>query len=196
MDVIGSNYNAITNIIMNVPVAQRVEVFSPLAIAHSMHMDLAIASDVTGLVNQLTLTEWSTVLSQIGTSFAAQLEPLLAQKNQIEYFFGIHLVYKAGLGFPGIIIPLLSAGTTYLSSKIMTMKQKTSSDNPAAGSMQMMTYMMPVIMGVMTISMPAALGLYWTVGNIFQIFQTLIMNKIFSLKEEKEAGEVIKGGRT
>ena len=58
-------------------------------------------------------------------------------------------------------------------------------DNPAMQSMKMMNYIMPIMMGVMAISLPAGLGIYWTVSNIFQALQTVLINKYFKAKEEK-----------
>lgn len=186
VDVIGQNYQAITDVLMNVPVNLRVDALYDLAVAKKMEMDLAVSTDVIRLVNELSLADWNIVLSKIG-DFANQLEPLLTQKNDIEYFLGIHLVYKAGLGFPGIIIPLAAGGSTFVSSKLMTRNQKIDPNDPTAGTMKMMTTFMPIMMGVMCITMPAGLGLYWTVSNLFQMVQQIILQKYFEKKEAKEA---------
>ncbi|MFB0957758.1 MAG: YidC/Oxa1 family membrane protein insertase [Clostridiaceae bacterium] len=47
-----------------------------------------------------------------------------------------------------------------------------------AKQMNTMNYVMALMIGWFTWSSPAALGLYWITGNIFRIFQQLIMNKV------------------
>lgn len=191
VDVVGSNYQALTDVIMSMPVQQRVDVFYNLASAHNLQMDLAIPSDVIILVNQLTTADWNTVMAQAG-EFVSKFQDLLLQKTQLEYFLGINLVAKAGLAFPGILIPLASAGSTYLQSKMMSSSQNSNSSDPMASSMKIMTYTMPIMMGVMTITMPAGLGLYWTVSNLFQILQQLVLTKYFKTKDahEVEGGSI------
>ena len=184
VDVVNANYQAITDVILNIPVEQRVDIFYDLAMSKRLAMDLAVNSDVMHLVSLLSEADWNSVISQAG-EFANQLTPLFSQKMAIENFIGINLVTKPGLGFPGIIIPLLSAGSTFLQSKLMTSGQpKPDGNDPMAASMKMMTYMMPIMMGVMTVSMPAGLGLYWIVGNIFQIIQQFGLNKYFKAKDK------------
>lgn len=148
-------------------------------------MDLAVNGDVMNMVGVLTSSDWNTIVGQAG-DFADKFIPLLQQKVAIENFLGINLVTKAGLTFPGVLIPLLSAGSTFLQSKLMTANQaKPDPNDPMASSMKMMTYTMPLMMGIMTINMPAGLGLYWTISNCFQILQQLGLNKFFKSKEKR-----------
>jgi len=82
------------------------------------------------------------------------------------------------LGSPDYILPFLVGGFTFLQQKLMMSFQNTSTQNPQlAMQMNLMLYMMPIMIGVMTFFFPAALGLYWATGNIFMIFQTLLINK-------------------
>lgn len=82
------------------------------------------------------------------------------------------------LGSPDIILPFLVGGFTFLQQKLMMSFQNTSTQNPQVEmQMNMMLYMMPIMIGVMTFFFPAALALYWVTGNIFMIFQTLLINK-------------------
>ncbi|PIB50016.1 YidC/Oxa1 family membrane protein insertase, partial [Pseudomonas sp. 2995-1] len=47
------------------------------------------------------------------------------------------------------------------------------------GMMKMMGLVMPVMMGIFSFNMAAALPLYWTVGGLFLIFQTLLSKMIY-----------------
>ncbi|MDN6208529.1 MAG: YidC/Oxa1 family membrane protein insertase, partial [Lactococcus sp.] len=50
-----------------------------------------------------------------------------------------------------------------------------------------MTYLMPILIFVMGISVAAGVALYWTVSNAYQVFQTLLLNNPFKIQEEREA---------
>ncbi len=83
---------------------------------------------------------------------------------------------------PTMILPIISGLTTYFSSKAM---------QPATGAAtsqnSMMNIGMAVMMGFMSIKFPGALVLYWTVGNLIQMLQSLILNKIYKKSETKTA---------
>lgn len=80
------------------------------------------------------------------------------------------LWFDLGSPDPIYLLPLIAGITTYIQQKI-TMAG-TANDNP---QMKMMLYVMPIMIIVFAISFPAALSLYWVVGNIFMIIQTLLI---------------------
>lgn len=192
VDVVSQNYDSIANVILSMPTDLRMDVFADIASKHissKMTLDLSVADDIKALIGQITQAEWSTILTN-AKDYASSLQPLLTEKTGIEYFLGISVVENPGLNFPAIIVPVASAASTFLSSKIMMSKNTASmDDNPAMQSMKMMNYIMPIMMGVMAISLPAGLGIYWTVSNIFQAAQTVLINKYFKAKEEKTSKE-------
>lgn len=67
---------------------------------------------------------------------------------------------------PFFILPIIAGLTTFLQQKI-TMKGQNS--NP---QMQMMLWLMPAMIIIFAWYLPAALPLYWIVGNIFSIVQS------------------------
>jgi len=89
---------------------------------------------------------------------------------------------------PLFLIPVLAIVTTYLSTKMMAAKvNKTSQkdENDTAAAMQKnMMLMAPLMTGFISFQAPAALGLYWLVGNLFQIIQQLFLNKFIIKKKE------------
>lgn len=200
VDVIGQNYTDIANAIVNIPQALRMEVFQPFAKEFvdtyqnvaiiKDGFDMAQVSDITMLVNYLKADDWIVILQNLGSAGDA-LAPLLATKNNIETFLTIPLVSKAGLSFPGIIIPIAAGITTWLQTKIMNMMnpQNTDPNNPAAAMTKTMLYTMPIMMGVFAISMPAGLGLYWTISNVFGILQQVVLTKYYRRKFEEEAAK-------
>lgn len=192
VDVVSQNYDSIANVVLSMPTDLRMDVFADIASKHissKMTLDLSVADDIKALIGQITQAEWSTILTN-ASDYASSLQPLLTEKTGIEYFLGISVVENPGLNFPAIIVPIASAASTFLSSKIMMSKNTASmDDNPAMQSMKMMNYIMPIMMGVMAIYLPAGLGIYWTVSNIFQTAQTVLINKYFKAKGEKTSKE-------
>jgi YidC/Oxa1 family membrane protein insertase len=82
---------------------------------------------------------------------------------------------------PYYILPIVAGITTFIQQKIMMAGQE---HNP---QMAMMLWMMPIMIVVFAFSFPAALSLYWVVGNIFMIVQTYFI-KGPDLKMAKESG--------
>ena len=99
-------------------------------------------------------------------------------------FFGFNLSVTPTLQYISehwiyVLIPLLAGGTTYLvsyvSSKISGIASQ--ENNPTASSMKVMNYLVPLMTAWFAITLPAGLGLYWTVSNLMQILQMYLMNK-------------------
>nr|WP_245157202.1 YidC/Oxa1 family membrane protein insertase [Anaerovorax sp. IOR16] len=83
------------------------------------------------------------------------------------------------------ILPIAAGITTYFSFS-MTQSQSTS-ENAANPMMKMMKYFFPVMIVWMGRSFPAGLTIYWFIGNLIQVFQTIALNKLKKkAKEEKE----------
>lgn len=77
------------------------------------------------------------------------------------------------LGSTDPILPLLAGGATFVQQKLM-MSGSPSADNP---QMKMMLYLMPIMITVFAFFFPSALALYWVVGNIFMVIQTIFIRK-------------------
>lgn len=200
VDTIGQNYVDIANAIINIPASIRmdafgiyakdfVDMYSKLDI-FKQGFDMSNADHVVMLINNLKADEWTSIMNTLGSA-GDSLVPLLQTKNHIETFLTIPLISKAGLHFPGIILPIAAGVSTYVQSKIMMLMNPAQDDpnNPAAAMSKTMLYVMPLMMGFMTIGMPAALGLYWTISNIFGILQQVILQKYFKKKFQREAAE-------
>ena len=114
-----------------------------------------------------------------------------------------------------IIIPALACFTTYLTSKVsssvnqtkkeeaaknqkkkrvLSPDEKTSNANSGESMTKSMTYMMPIMTLFFTFTLPAAMGLYWTVSNVFAIVQTVLLNGYYNKKlaVEIEAQDMIR----
>ncbi len=190
--VVNDVYTSITQGLLNIDAATRVEVLKPIILAKNMTVDVSVFDQVMGLVRTMSAADWNGVLTSLGQS-AGELSAILAQKHSIEYFFGLNLVSFAGLRFPGVLVPICAGLTTYLSTWYMQRKQKVimggQEDQMAAGMTKSMNIVMPIMMGVITINVPIALGIYWTLSNLFSVIQTWGTYKVLENKEKK--GELV-----
>ncbi|KKK36870.1 OxaA-like protein precursor [Mesobacillus campisalis] len=91
------------------------------------------------------------------------------------------LWFDLGSPDPIYLLPLIAGVTTFIQQKMMMVGME---DNP---QMKMMLYLMPIMIVVFAVSFPAALSLYWVVGNIFMIVQTYFI-KGPDLKKQTAAG--------
>ena len=194
VDVIGQNYTEIANAIINIPAALRMEAFTPYAqdlvdtYKNIGTIDMQNVNDVVLLVANIKADEWNTILTVLGESGNALL-PLLETKNTIETFLTVPLVSKCELSLPSIFVPIVAGVTTYIQAKVTMMLV-----NPAANAVneqtaamtnsmnKMMLYFMPIMMAVFCFQVPAGLGVYWTISNIFGILQQVFLQKFYKKK--------------
>lgn len=78
---------------------------------------------------------------------------------------------------PYFILPVLMGATMWLQQYLQSPKTSNSNKNDVMASTQRAMKWMPVIFTVMFAWMPSGLVLYWTVSNIFSIFQMHIIKK-------------------
>lgn len=99
-----------------------------------------------------------------------------------------------------LLIPILAAVTSYLSVKYsmnkasQTTVSKASDNNTQASMQKNMALMSPLMSGIFSFTVPAGLGFYWIIGNVYQIIQQLFMNRFvikkpLNAKEEKVTEE-------
>ncbi|EIJ84021.1 YidC family membrane integrase SpoIIIJ [Bacillus methanolicus] len=93
------------------------------------------------------------------------------------------LWFDLGSPDPFYILPLIAGATTFIQQKMMM--AGTENQNP---QMAMMLWIMPISIIIFAINFPAALSLYWVVGNIFMIVQTYFI-KGPDLKKDVETGK-------
>ncbi len=133
-------------------------------------------------------SEWAAFFAKVPAEFSAQIEQIkgfLLEVAASDLFLGLKLTDTPGFRLsPAIIIPILAAVTSFLTSYIMMKQQKnTPSDPTVASTQKTMTYVTPLMMAFFTISTPIGVGLYWITSNVFQICQQLVLNKVYAKKK-------------
>lgn len=80
------------------------------------------------------------------------------------------LWFDLGERDPYFILPILAGVFTFIQQKLMMAGN--AQQNP---QMAMMLWLMPIMIVIFAINFPAALSLYWVVGNLFMIAQTFLI---------------------
>lgn len=103
----------------------------------------------------------------IGFYYAIQRTPEIAQHSFLWF----------NLGQPDLILPLVAATIYFIQFKVsqvgndITQQQK---------QIAMIGYLSPIMMGLFSYTVSAALPLYWATGGLFLILQTLISKKLYT----------------
>ncbi len=84
------------------------------------------------------------------------------------------------------LIPVVSAVTGYVASRIGMTSNGGALAPEAAGTNKMMMWMSPAISLWIGFALPGALGLYWIASSVFGALQDYILGKIYSKKLDEE----------
>lgn len=89
-----------------------------------------------------------------------------------------------------LIIPIVAILTTWISMRQtqkmsgMSNTDKKAENDTANAMSKSMNYMMPIMTGFFTITLPSGLGLYWIASNIMQMVTQYVLNAYFDKKED------------
>lgn len=139
--------------------------------------------------------ETSKLYEEAGVNPAAGCLPLLIQMPVLIALYqsisrtdvlrtGDFLWVNLGTPDPYFIFPILAALLTLATSKLASMSQTVS--NPTTS---IMTYMMPIMILFISVSLPSAVSLYFVVSNGFSVIQTLLFNNPFKIRKERREKE-------
>ena len=154
-----------------------------------MEINMMIQGDVVKAIGKFTPGDWEQLLANISSSTAMAIEPLLKGAQAVENFFGIITTENTSWAWPSILIPVLCVIFTFLTSYLSN-KQSQSTDPNVKMQQNMMMFGMPIMMGFITMGMPAGVGIYWVTSNATQIVQQLAFTKIFN-KDKPESNEIV-----
>jgi YidC/Oxa1 family membrane protein insertase len=90
-------------------------------------------------------------------------------------FLGLDLLKRNVL-----VLPIIVAALQFIQMQMMNLKPKDSKTELPPEMVQantMMKYTMPVMIGVFTAQVPAAVGIYWSVSTFYGILQQFVVNK-------------------
>lgn len=132
--------------------------------------------NVIDVISNFGVSHFNALLETLGLSGDAGLLGEVDKIDQIHSFiFGINISEAPGYKLSwALIIPISSALFQYLSMKISTSKQQ---GDPASNSMmKTMMITMPVMSLFLCITLPAGIGIYWSVSALFSLLTQLAIN--------------------
>jgi YidC/Oxa1 family membrane protein insertase len=115
------------------------------------------------------------------------LPMLLQWPITLAFYYAIHRTPEIAehdflwfsLGKTDMILPLIAAAVYYVQFRVSQSVSVQYQQNQT-NQMALIGLLSPIMMGAFSFAMPAALPLYWAVGGIFIIVQTMIFNKIYA----------------
>ena len=158
-----------------------------------------IKGTIIDVLNKATTAEWHKIYEQ--ADFAglkefitnAQHTGALDIFSRYNSFLGLNIAnspsyyFKTGISghhigmiLGAILIPLLSALTQWLNTKLMPQPETTpgnSQQDTVAASMKSMNVMMPIMSMVFCFSLPVGMAIYWIAGAVVRCIQQVVINK-------------------
>ncbi len=186
VDYISQVYNGIADIVLNAVNGN--STLYDLIVGFARDSGVTAGTEVntdifSRILNVLTPENIASIKDALNSR---EFDELLIQKQNIEYFLGLNLREVVGLSLsPKLIIPILSGGTTYISTRIMQSKNTAVNADPMVQQQQkIMNITMPLMMAWITTSLPGGIGVYWITSNICQMVQQLFINNYFKKNPE------------
>lgn len=147
------------------------------------------------ILNKASTTEFLSIADKF-PNLSEDVNHTLSFLNEYNNFLGInignspsYMVNEAWNAEGGIqwllviaafIIPVLSAVTQWINTKLMPQAENTNQNdqqNTMAQSMKMMNTMMPLMSAFFCYTLPAGMGLYWIAGSVVRSIQQVVINK-------------------
>lgn len=145
-----------------------------LGINNTLLKDSSLFEKVDGLIGSHQLINMNFLgIFDLGETPAFNPSKIMADKS---------------LYLPLLLIPILSCVSAIFLQKFSMANanskkkddEKAQGPNIASGMMKVM----PIMSLVIAFTVPAGLGLYWTINNILSMLQTILINKIFAKQKE------------
>ena len=144
-------------------------------------------------LNKASTSEWLSI-SEKYPELASDVTATLEHLGVYNSFLGLNIAnspsyiigeaFKAGtyaLVIGAIAIPVLSALTQWINTKLMPQASSNSNGNEAtdsmAQSMKMMNTTMPLMSAFFCLTLPAGMGIYWIAGSVVRSIQQVAINK-------------------
>lgn len=190
IDQLNVIYTSVADIIMSADGgAQVIQQMQETYNIYVQDFDPAMATKIIDVVYQFTPDQWTEFYASF-PALESQIGTALVNAKQITMFLGIFdLSVIPGWGFPGIIIPIIAGGATFLQSRLMMARSKAKNakqpeNDTAQQTQKIMNMVFPVMMIFISGTTPAGLSVYWITSNVFQIVQQAIINRIMDKEEE------------
>lgn len=145
-------------------------------------------------LNRASTAEWAELADKF-PNLSNDINRTLEQLNEYNNFLGLNMgnspsftmqdAFATGsylLMIGALLIPVLSALTQWINTKLMPQASNNSSSgnetaDAMAQSMKTMNVMMPIMSAFFCFTLPAGMGLYWIAGSVVRSIQQIAINK-------------------
>jgi YidC/Oxa1 family membrane protein insertase len=151
---------------------------------------------VIDVLNKLSSTDMEIVSQKFGLeNLQYQGQLILGEGgllNEYNQFLGLNIANSPqvimktafavgawGLVIGALLIPILSALTQWINTKLMPASNSNDQDNPMASSMKTMNMIMPLMSAWFCFAFPCGMGIYWIAGSVVRSIQQIAINKHF-----------------
>ncbi|MCQ2523061.1 MAG: YidC/Oxa1 family membrane protein insertase [Lachnospiraceae bacterium] len=152
-----------------------------------------VSNTVIDILNRASTAEWNSIAEQF-PSISNSVSNAMNLLGKYNNFLGINIgnspsytirdAFSTGkylLVLLAVLIPVLSAVTQWINTKLLPQTNTESSGNEQAdqmaASMKAMNTFMPVFSAVICFTLPAGMGLYWIAGSVVRSIQQVAINK-------------------
>ena len=152
-----------------------------------------IENTLIDCLNRASTAEWASLADKF-PSLSTDISMTLEQLNEYNNFLGLNMAnspsftmkdaFATGnylLVIGALLIPILSALTQWINTKLMPQASTSNSGNETADamaqSMKTMNVMMPLMSAFFCFTLPAGMGLYWIAGSVVRSIQQIVINR-------------------
>lgn len=165
------------------------------AVSTLSKLDINAVTDnnIIDIISQFSMTQWEAFgkLFSGNTDLIHAISVNVPQINDLNQFIlGINISEAPGWKISwALIIPITSAVFQFLSTKTMQTPQAEDSDPATAQSAKMMKsmmYTMPIMSLIICVSLPAGIGLYWSISALITLLIQLAINIYYDKFADKD----------
>lgn len=143
-------------------------------------------------LNRASTAEWSSLAEKF-PNLAGDIDVTLEKLNEYNNFLGLNIANSPSFTMKdafatgsylllvgALLIPVLSALTQWINTKLMPQASNNSGNETAdamAQSMKTMNVMMPLMSAFFCFTLPAGMGIYWIAGSVVRSIQQILINK-------------------
>lgn len=148
---------------------------------------------------------WSALLEQF-PDLSSLITGTQSEVDRMNYFIGLNIadspasIFQTALAagsvlmiIAAIAIPVLSAVTQWINTKLMptadTQSSGNSQEDKMASTMKTMNVMMPLMSAVFCFTLPVGMGIYWIAGAVIRSIQQVVINRQI---DKMDIDEIIK----
>ena len=164
-------------------------------IATSLNISYSSGYTVDKIIDtlyKLQPSNWTALANQF-PDLSSMIQETQASVDHMNYFLGLNIadsplnIIQQGFAtgawlmvIGAIAIPVLSALTQWLNTKLMPQQAATTANGEQSAmmsSMKTMNVIMPLISAFFCLTLPAGMGIYWIAGSVIRSIQQVIINR-------------------